>query len=85
MAAQKFGRGDPSVMVFDRFGASRFIGVAQLTFAITHDQQTLDPQIITAVLEFLQVRLVFGFVLEELIYIFNSINIKLKTSNIKSN
>ena len=54
-------------MVFDCFGSSRLIGIAQLPFAITHDQQALDAQVIAAVLEFLQVRLVFSFVLEELV------------------
>ena len=76
MTAQEFGRGDPSVMVFNRSGATRIIRVSQLPLTITHNQQTLDAQIITAVFEFLQVWLVFSFVLEELVDVLHGLDSK---------
>ena len=52
-------------MVFDCFFAFVFIGVAQLAFAIDHDEQGLDARIIAPLFHVAEVTKVGGFVFEK--------------------
>ena len=74
MTAQEFGRVTPLVVVLDCRGARVVVGVTQVAFAITHDQQAFDAQIIAACFQVGEVFLVLGLVHKELIDIFDGLN-----------
>ena len=71
MTAHELGRIDPFVVILYRFFAFRFVGVAQITLAIDHDQQCFDPVIVSPFHHFAKVFLVFCLVPEELVDVFN--------------
>lgn len=74
VTAESFGGFNPFVMIFDSLTAFIFIGVAEVTFAVDHNQKLFDADVGCAFVEFGEVGGVFGFVLEKLVDVFDAIN-----------
>ncbi len=81
MTAQGFRRGYPLVVVLDGFCSGLFVRVSQSTFPVNHDQQGCDLDVGAALFEFAKVLFVFGFVFEELVNEFDSMDAKFVLGN----
>src|SRR5262249_14156225 len=67
VAAEEFGGLDPLVMVLDGGLAFLVVGGAEVALAVAHDQDAADAVVVAALLQLLQILLVAGLVLEELV------------------
>src|SRR5690606_4142441 len=57
MAAEELGRGDPTVVVLDRLLAGGLVGVAEVPFAIAHNKEAADLEVVAPCLELFEVLL----------------------------
>src|SRR6185503_3682235 len=73
-ATEELGCFDPLVMILDRCGPRRRVGVAESAFPVDHDQATLDADIGAAAFHLREVALVVRFILEELVDVFHGAN-----------
>ena len=74
VAAECFGGFDPFEVIFNSLTAFGFVGVTEVSFAVDHDQQLFDAGVGSAFVEFGEVGGVFGFVLEELVDVFDGVD-----------
>ncbi|MEZ5384475.1 MAG: hypothetical protein R3F13_03050 [Prosthecobacter sp.] len=74
VAAECGGGVEPLEVVLDGFGALRVVGIAEIAFAVAHDEQAFHAFAFLALLHFAQVGGVGGLVEEHLIYILHTID-----------
>ncbi len=74
VAVEGFGRFDPLIVVFNGLAPTVFVGVAQVAFAVNHDEQSFHADITGAFFEFGEVGGVLRLVLEKLIHVLDGID-----------
>lgn len=75
MAAEEFGGFDPFFVVIDGGLAFFFRFGTNVALAVDHDEDVGQIKVSDASFEFGEVCLVLGFVFEERIYVFESVNV----------
>ena len=77
MATKSLGPFNPAVMILDSEFAFLFICIAQLAFAIAHDQNAFNIKVVTLFPEFFDIPIIFFLLFIKLVDILNSIDAKL--------
>jgi hypothetical protein len=77
VAAEELRGFDPAVMVLDRLRPRRGVGIAQVPFAVAHDEQALHAVVLGPLLHLTQVRRVLRLVLEELVDVLDGLDVEL--------
>ena len=77
MTAEKLCGLHPLLVIVDHLLALCFVGFAEMTFAVDHDEHALHPEVVASFLEFGEVLLVLGLVLEELVDVLEGRDAKL--------
>src|SRR5215212_4661512 len=81
MATEKLCGLDPLVMVLNGLGAFGFTGITEVAFVVAHYKAALYAEVVAALLELLQIRVVLGFVHEEDIDVLNAVDIEILLGN----
>ena len=83
VAAEEGGGDDPAIVVMNSALASVRVGVPELTFAVDHNEEALDPVVIGAPLHLSEIVEVAGLVLEEGVDVFDSCEAEALASDLR--
>lgn len=83
VASEKLGGIDPFVVILDRLSSFRVIAVAESPFAVDHDQHVGNAEIVGPFFHLGEVFFILGLIFEELIDVFDAVDVELFFGNFR--